>query len=309
MSGMTGDERDRILVLLSAGPATVARLAAGLGLPGGVVSYQLKLLEREGLARVGTIRGESGLTTPVWVSTAAAAPPLLRIPAPLPGLTWTGDEPYPAPVWTAPQPPTAAAAGTEPESGGDGDRRTRPAPADAVSGRATGEPSPDATSQTTRAGSGTGASRADAASSRTGAGQPDAAGSGPGRSRSDAASSGTGTSRPGAAVSGGGEGWSAGVTWTGERGAAPTRFAAPPSLAPAPQPRRPVQADADRARSPRLVDVRRVPVDDATFYEFASRLDALAREFAARATPGAPQTELTIVLSRPDGDGTAGYGS
>jgi hypothetical protein len=51
-----------------------------------------------------------------------------------------------------------------------------------------------------------------------------------------------------------------------------------------------------------------VPVDDATFYEFASRLDALAREFADRATPGAPVAELTIVLTRPAGD-RAGRGS
>jgi hypothetical protein len=54
--------------------------------------------------------------------------------------------------------------------------------------------------------------------------------------------------------------------------------------------------------------VRRVPLDDATFYEFAERLDALAREFAARATPGAPAAELTILLTRPGGD-SIGYGS
>jgi hypothetical protein len=50
-------------------------------------------------------------------------------------------------------------------------------------------------------------------------------------------------------------------------------------------------------------------MDDATFYEFAERLDALAREFAARSTPGAPSTELTILLTRPTGDATSGFGS
>jgi hypothetical protein len=49
-------------------------------------------------------------------------------------------------------------------------------------------------------------------------------------------------------------------------------------------------------------------MDDATLYEFAERLDALAREFAARATPGAPATELSILLTRPGGDASSGYG-
>jgi hypothetical protein len=243
MSGMTGEERDRILGLLGAGPATVARLAAALGLPGGVVSYQLKLLEREGLARVGTIRSELGVTIGVWVSTAAAAPPPLRIPAVLPGLTWTGDEPYPAPVWTAPRPVELSpagrgpisleAAGSEP-SEGEGARADEPMPERVVPG----------------------------------------------------------DRRPG--------------NWSPRTSFVPTARTAP---APAPQPRRARPAEADQTRSPRLLDVRRVPVDEATFYEFASRLDALAREFADRATPGAPITELTIVLNRPLGEGTAGYGS
>src|SRR4051812_13909146 len=108
MSAMTGDARDRILALLSAGPATVGRLSAGLGVPGGVVSYELKLLERDGLVRVGTTRVDHGVATPVYVSTAAAAPPPLPVPLPLPGLTWIGDEPYPTPLWTVPHPPVAA---------------------------------------------------------------------------------------------------------------------------------------------------------------------------------------------------------
>jgi hypothetical protein len=239
--GMTGDERDRILGLLSAGPATVARLAAGLGLPGGVVSYQLKLLDRQGLARVGTMRGDDGATTEVWVNTAAAAPPPLRIPAPLPGLTWTGDGPYPIPLWTAPDPayPSPAADGT-------------------AHGPAAGDPAASDPENADRAGG----------------------------ERSD-----TGASTRAAVL--------------GRRPSEP----APARAVRPPQPRRPDQATAVQARSPRLFDVRRVPVDDATFYEFARRLDALAREFAARATPGAPLTELTIGLSRPAADGTAGYGS
>jgi hypothetical protein len=57
-------------------------------------------------------------------------------------------------------------------------------------------------------------------------------------------------------------------------------------------------------------DFRQVSVDGPTFYEFASRLSALADEFAARATPGAPVADLAIALYRPGGDGaTPGHGS
>ena len=75
MSGMTDDVRDRILGLLHAGPATVRWLAGVLGLPGGVVSYQLKRLEQDGLVRVGAFRTLRGVPTPAYVSTAAAVPP------------------------------------------------------------------------------------------------------------------------------------------------------------------------------------------------------------------------------------------
>lgn len=287
---MTGDERDRILGLLSAGPATVARLVDGLGLPGGVVSYQLKLLERDGLVRVGTMRTEQGAATEVWVSTAAAAPPPLLIPDPLPGLTWTGDGPYPAPLWTAPQPPELGPALDEIAAG----NRTRTAPVPAAQARDAGRPisEPVPADEPRSAGE----QRAGESRSAAGPGPADDPAEHeprPVEIRTDPGA------RPGA------EGW-AGVDWAGEprySGARP-----PSSPGPAPQPRRPVPADAEPGRGPRLAEVRRVPIDDATFYEFAGRLDALAREFAARATPGAPVTELTIVLTRPTGDG-AGYGS
>ena len=52
-------------------------------------------------------------------------------------------------------------------------------------------------------------------------------------------------------------------------------------------------------RGPLLAQVRRVPMDDAVFHEFATRLDELAREFAARAVPGAPEAELAVTMRRP----------
>jgi DNA-binding transcriptional ArsR family regulator len=62
--------------------------------------------------------------------------------------------------------------------------------------------------------------------------------------------------------------------------------------------------------SPRMRDVRQVAVDAPTFYEFAERLSALADEFSARGTPGAPVAELSIALHRPaSGDASYGYGS
>jgi hypothetical protein len=277
MSAMTGDVRDRILALLSAGPASVARLSAGLGVPGGVVSYELKLLERDGLVRVGTTRREQGVATPLYVSTVAAAPPPLAVPPALPGLTWIGNDPYPTPLWTvphlpdppaapgpgaaAPPDPTGAPAGPDPsepelepfaEVGPDsiagvpavaytGIRfPTRPRRAEAANPEPSGP-----------------AERAHPAASRPVPGQPR------------------------------------------EETPAGTAFPRPP------QPRRP---DPESPRGPRLHEMRRVPMDDATFHEFATRLDALAREFAARATPGAPATELTVRLTRPDGDPAAGHG-
>jgi DNA-binding transcriptional ArsR family regulator len=62
--------------------------------------------------------------------------------------------------------------------------------------------------------------------------------------------------------------------------------------------------------APRMRDVRQVAVDTSTFYEFAERLSALADEFSARSTPGAPVAELSIALYRPaTGGATDGYGS
>ena len=199
MSGMTGDLGDRILALLSAGPAGVADLAGRLEAPGGVVSYQLKILEQAGLARVGAERLVRGVRIPVYVSTAAAAA-LPAGPAALPGLTRVAGGRFPVPLWTVDEP----------------------------------RPAPD----------------------------------------------------PGGAPA--------------ERPAAAPAAAGPPSLPAA-------RSDA----RPRLVDVRRIPVDDATFYEFATRLTALAEEFAGRATPGAPAAELAITLHRPPGDDitAAGRGS
>jgi hypothetical protein len=278
MSAMTADVRERILGLLSAGPATVARLAAGLGLPGGVVSYELKLLERDGLIRVGTTRVDRGVATPVYVSTVAAAPPPLPVPAPLPGLTWTEDAAYPTPLWTVPTPiESDAAPSLQPAPAAtEQDRAPQPDPA-AQAVPYPGEPFPEA-----------GASSL-----------PGAAGSAPSGERD--------STYPGPS------------TGYAERPAGSSPEAPPPSYAdlparsgartgaPGPRPQRPRAAPAiESPRGPRLREVRRVPMDDATFYEFAARLDALAREFAARATPGAPPTELTIQLSRPE---TTGYGS
>ncbi|RZU50084.1 regulatory ArsR family protein [Krasilnikovia cinnamomea] len=207
--GMTGDVRDRILELLSSGPATVAGLATRLDLPGGVVSYQLKLLEQAGLVWVGASRTVRGVPTPVYVSTAAAVPPPLAAPAPLPGLTWTGTGRFPAPVWTT------------------------DLPADAP----TGSMSP--------------------ASERGGnlVPEPEVAGAG--------------------------------------------------SAIPDPRRSNPRRPDP----FPPRVDVRRVPLDDATFAEFAARLDALTREFAARAAPGSPAAEVAVTFCRPPGAPALGYGS
>lgn len=263
---MTDDVRDRILGLLHAGPATVQRLAAVLGLPGGVVSYQLKRLEQDGLVRVGFFRTLRGVPTPVYVSTAAAVPPPLPRPVPLPGLTWTGTGDFPLPVWTVPPPPAgspvtpassaAAEPGWVPPQGAGPPALAEPvliasAPTEPVGAKT--EPVPPA------------------AARGVGTTQP-------------APARGVGTTRP-----------------------APARV--PEMRGPGPQPDRPAWPAAPPGRGPRMIDVRRIPADDATFYEFAARLDALVREFAARATPGAPAAELSVGLHRPDGDPAGGYGS
>lgn len=201
MIAMTGDVRDRILELLGAGPAEVAALSERLGLPGGVVSYELKRLEQAGLVRVGATRTVRGVPTPVYVSTAAAAAPALPVPEPLPGLTRTEGNRFPVPLWTV-----------------------RPATAEAAPTRTPG-----------------------AEPAAPGAAEPVVVAPRSGRHRSD------------------------------------TR--------------------------PRLFDIRRIPVDDATFYEFAERLEALAEEFAGRADPDAAAAELTIVLHRPAAAGDEGHGS
>ncbi|BBH69095.1 hypothetical protein ACTI_57800 [Actinoplanes sp. OR16] len=246
---MTDDVRDRILGLLHTGPATVAALSARLGLPGGVVNYHLKMLEQSGLVRVGASRRERGVTVPRYVSTAAAAQPPLRVPAPIPGLTWTGTGRFPIPLWTV------AAAHTTP----DGAPETAALPVAAYPAAAVG-----------------------ASGSRDTSGSPEPLE--PPSPHSSPAQN-------------------------------------PSQLAPsqlAPSPRAPMEAgDAQLAAAqaerspagPRLVDVRRIPLDDATFYEFASRLDALTREFAARATADAPAAELAIALYRPPSEAATGNGS
>lgn len=244
MSGMTDDVRDRVLGLLHAGPATVQRLAAVLGLPGGVVSYQLKRLEQDGLVRVGYSRTVRGVPTPSYVSTAAAVPPPLPMPVPLPGLTWTGTGSFPLPVWTVP--PAPAASSVVPASS------------------AAAEPGPVPPQD---------ARRRDATGGRPALAEPD-----PRTGRSAV------TTRPG-----------------------PARVPEMPGSGPRPD--RPAWPAAAPGRGPRMIDVRRIPADDATFYEFAARLDALVREFAARAVPGAPAAELSVSLHRPDEDQAAGYGS
>jgi DNA-binding transcriptional ArsR family regulator len=185
MIGMTDDARDRILGQLRTGPATIARVSAGLGLPEGVVSYHLKLLEQAGLVRVAGTRRLRGVPERTYVRTAADAPSPARVP--------TAD----------PQPDRAAL------------------------------PRPDH------------------------AAVPSAA---------DGAAQGVGRALTG--------------------------------------------LEAAPVQSPRLLDIRQVSVDTSTFYEFAERFTALAREFSARGTPGAPVAELAIALYRPPAAGAdEGYGS
>jgi DNA-binding transcriptional ArsR family regulator len=161
MIDMTDDARDRILGRLRVGPATIAKVSAGLGLAEGVVSYHLTLLERAGLVRVLGMRLRRGVRERTYVPTALPLSPPTTLPS---------------------SPP----------------------------------PRPD--------------------------------------------------------------------VLTG--------------------------LEAAPVRSPRMLDIRQVSVDTATFYEFAERFEALAREFSARSTPGAPVAQLTVALYRPPADGaTEGYGS
>lgn len=259
---MTDDVRDRILGLLHAGPATVAGLATRIGVPGGVVSYHLKMLERDGLVRAGASRIERGVTVTRYVSTAAAASPPRHVPAPLPGLTWTGTGRFPIPLWTV---------GGEPAGFTEATGVSGPVPAAAVASH----PATDDPGRSSRA-----AVEAGPASRTT-------------RSSTGSPAMGTGGARP----------------------AGQPQLEQPGTAAPLPSPRtvghpaRPERAPHRTGPGPRLVEVRRIPLDDATFYEFAGRLDALAREFAGRATAGAPAAELAIALYRPPGEAAAGNGS
>jgi helix-turn-helix protein len=306
MSDMTDDVRDQILRRLSTGAATVSRLATGLGLPGGVVSYQLKLLERDGLVRVSGSSTIGGASAPAYVSTAAAAAPPLPVPPPLPGLTWTGTNPYPAPVWTTPQPPPSPTAssslGTSPAHPAPAHRAAAPESA-APESAAPGSAGPEFAGPEF-AGPGSAApGSAMAASATLGYAAP---GSAPTTARfADQAD----PTEPAAAAAANHDSHQSYVdSRTAPRrllgaGAMRSQLASSPGV----QGARP--AITSRGRGPQLFDMRRIPLDDATFYEFASRLDALTREFAARATPGAPAAELFLSLHRPDADPTAGYGS
>jgi hypothetical protein len=247
---MTDDVRDRILGLLHGGPATVAGLSARLELPGGVVSYHLKMLEQGGLVRVGSSRIERGVPVARYVSTAAAAAPPLRIPAALPGLTWTGTGRFPVPVWTVDAAMTPAPQEAEGASGS----------ADAA------EPGSEP------------------------AGGPNTAATPPG-------------SGPAAVSPAGHAGRAAGS------GAIAPAQRTSPDERPAPAQARSAAPAIRSQGGPRLAEVRRIAMDDATFYEFASRLDALAKEFAGRATADAPAAELAIALYRPPGEAADGNGS
>jgi DNA-binding transcriptional ArsR family regulator len=89
------------------------------------------------------------------------------------------------------------------------------------------------------------------------------------------------------------------------RGVPERTYASVGSSAPAPS--APAAAVQGSPSAPRMRDVRQVAVDAPTFYEFAERLSALADEFSARGTPGAPVAELSITLYRP-ASADAGYG-
>jgi DNA-binding transcriptional ArsR family regulator len=97
----------------------------------------------------------------------------------------------------------------------------------------------------------------------------------------------------------------------------PPRVSPPPVLSspvsflpPEPAPGVRIGLEAAPVQSPRMLDIRQVSVDTSTFYEFAERFAALAREFSARSTPGAPAAQLTIALYRPPAEGASeGNGS
>ncbi|MBB2947527.1 hypothetical protein FB565_007298 [Actinoplanes lutulentus] len=258
---MTDDVRDRILRLLHAGPATVAGLSGRLELPGGVVSYHLKMLEQVGLVRVGGSRVERGVSIARYVSTAAAAAPPLRVPVPLPGLTWTGTGRFPVPVWTV------DASGT-------------PIAAEGASGSADvagdlGVPVAQGVVQAHSAPAG-----------------------------AEGASGSAGPARSEGALSA-----SASVLVAETPPSRSPHSPAQASSATAPAQRVSPEDSPRPDYGPRLAEIRRIPMDDATFYEFATRLEALTREFAARATADAPAAELAIALYRPPGEAAAGNGS
>ncbi|MEU8240846.1 winged helix-turn-helix domain-containing protein [Actinoplanes missouriensis] len=280
---MTDDVRDRILGLLHAGPATVAGLSARLGLPGGVVSYHVKILEQGGLVRAGIPRVVQGVAVPRYVSTAAVASPPLRIPAPLPGLTWTATGRFPVPVWTvgADRGPDAAigASGSAPAHPEIGASGSAPARSEMFAAGAPGGNAPGfGSALATPAGDSQDFGLSPAATARDG----------------DERDSGDGS---------GDVGTSAVSVPRQDRGGRP-------SVVGGTEPAFPFAAAAGVRTDlgPRLVEVRRVPLDDATFYEFATRLDALTREFAARAAAGAPAAELAIALYRPSDAGGSGQG-
>lgn len=307
MCAMTDDVRDRILGLLHAGPATVAGLSARLGLPGGVVNYHLKILEQGGLVRAGLPRMVQGVAVLRYVSTAAVASPPLRIPAPLPGLTWTGTGQFPIPVWTvgADRGPDAAigasgSAPAQPEIGASGSAPAQPeigasgsAPAHSEIGASGSVP---ARPEMSAAGAPAGNPPGFEAALASPAGDSQDFGLSPAATTQgrDERDSGDGAGDVGMSA--------AAVPRQGGGGR--------PSMVGGAEPVFPFEVGAGVGTDlgPRLAEVRRVPLDDATFYEFATRLDALTREFAARATDGSPAAELAIALYRPSDAGGSGQG-
>ncbi|AGL16995.1 winged helix-turn-helix domain-containing protein [Actinoplanes sp. N902-109] len=297
---MNDDVRERILALLAAGPATVAILAERLKVPGGVVSYHLKRLEQDGLARIGATRHVRGVPTPAYVSTVAAAPRTLPASAPLPGLTWTGTGRFPIPLWTVDRPSAESADPADPADparpAGAGDFATSVDPASTVAEAVRFGPGGPESLGTARRSVSVPAPRS-AAEDRTAANFHPTPTTGygiAGTSTADWPAEHSGRTR---------------ATAQPQQEAVRSQREAVQSQQGVMQPQ---QAAAQRARygpAPLLREVRRVPMDDATFYEFAERLDALAREFAERSVPGARTAEVAIALHRPPSGELAGYGS
>jgi hypothetical protein len=75
MIGMSDQEDDRILGLLQAGPATIARLAARLGMAQGVVSYHLTVLNQAGRVQVATSRRVRGVLERTYARVGSASAP------------------------------------------------------------------------------------------------------------------------------------------------------------------------------------------------------------------------------------------